>query len=87
MLASNELNHTYMVMTAQMLLEEILRVSDALGIRFDFINIGGGWESRISPIKPRWTSIPWERKSRISFNGLSADTAMHPGSSWKAAGT
>ncbi len=42
MLASNELNHTYMVMTAQMLLEEILRVSDALGIRFDFINIGGG---------------------------------------------
>jgi diaminopimelate decarboxylase len=42
MLASNERNHTYMVLTAQMLLDEVKRVSDALGIRFEFINIGGG---------------------------------------------
>jgi diaminopimelate decarboxylase len=42
MLASNELNHTYMVQTAQMLLEEVERISAALGIRFEFINIGGG---------------------------------------------
>ena len=42
MLASNELNHTYMVETAQMLLGEVERISQSLGIRFDFINIGGG---------------------------------------------
>lgn len=42
MLASNELNYTYMVKTAKMLLDEVIRVSKALDIRFEFINIGGG---------------------------------------------
>jgi diaminopimelate decarboxylase len=42
MLASNELNYTYMVATAEMLLEEVERISAALGIRFEFVNIGGG---------------------------------------------
>jgi diaminopimelate decarboxylase len=42
MLASNELNYTYMVATAAMLLEEVERMSAALGIHFEFINIGGG---------------------------------------------
>lgn len=42
MLASNELNYTYMVQTAQMLLELVETLSSELDIRFDFINIGGG---------------------------------------------
>ena len=42
MLASNERDHTYMVQTAEMLLGEVERVSEALGIPFEFINIGGG---------------------------------------------
>ena len=42
MLASNELNYTYMVQTAAMLLEEARRISQALDIHFDFLNIGGG---------------------------------------------
>lgn len=42
MLASNELNHEYMVQTAHMLLELIVEISTELGIRFEFINIGGG---------------------------------------------
>ena len=42
MLASNELNHTYMVQTAQMLLEIVEWVSKELGIRFEFVNMGGG---------------------------------------------
>lgn len=42
MLASNELNYQYMVDTAQMLLELAEDISKALGIRFEFINIGGG---------------------------------------------
>ena len=42
MLASNELNYTYMVQTAQMLLALVEKISSELQIRFDFINIGGG---------------------------------------------
>ncbi|MBT2972208.1 MAG: diaminopimelate decarboxylase [Candidatus Thiodiazotropha sp. (ex Ctena orbiculata)] len=42
MLASNELNHAYMVETARMLLDRIRWLSEALAIEFEFINIGGG---------------------------------------------
>ncbi|GAB6191634.1 diaminopimelate decarboxylase [Desulfocastanea catecholica] len=42
MLASNELNHEYMVQTSRMLLELIADISAELAITFDFINIGGG---------------------------------------------
>ncbi|MGD9120759.1 MAG: diaminopimelate decarboxylase [Desulfobacterales bacterium] len=42
MLVSNEMNAAYMVQTAGMLLEVAARVSKALDIRIDFINIGGG---------------------------------------------
>ncbi len=42
MLASNELNYTYMVQTAEMLLKLIEGIQIELGITFDFINIGGG---------------------------------------------
>ena len=42
MIISNELNYGYMVETVRMLLEVIEEVSKALGITFDFINIGGG---------------------------------------------
>ncbi len=42
MLASNERDYTYMVQTAEMILGEVERVSEALDIRFEFVNIGGG---------------------------------------------
>ncbi|MBV5318424.1 MAG: diaminopimelate decarboxylase [Desulfobulbaceae bacterium] len=42
MLASNELHYTYMVQTAAMLLELVEKISQELGITFEFINIGGG---------------------------------------------
>ena len=42
MLASNELNYTYMVETAAMLLTRIKELRKELGITFEFINIGGG---------------------------------------------
>lgn len=42
MLASNELNHTYMIHTVQMLLETVATLSEKLGQRFEFINMGGG---------------------------------------------
>jgi diaminopimelate decarboxylase len=42
MLASNDLDYRYMVETARMLLEIVTWISSELGIRFEFINIGGG---------------------------------------------
>ena len=42
MLASNELDYTYMVETAGMLLEQVERISARINAAFDFINIGGG---------------------------------------------
>lgn len=42
MLASNELNYTYMVQTASMLLELVTEIGSKLDINFEFINIGGG---------------------------------------------
>ncbi len=42
MLASNELNHEYMIETTKMLLDMVALVSNELGITFEFINIGGG---------------------------------------------
>jgi diaminopimelate decarboxylase len=42
MLASNELNHAYMVETARMLLDRVAWLSSELNSPFEFINIGGG---------------------------------------------
>jgi len=43
MVASNELDYTYMVETARMVLEIAEMVEKDLGIRFEFVNIGGGF--------------------------------------------
>ena len=42
MVASNERDYTYMVETARMLLQISALVEEVLGIRFEFLNIGGG---------------------------------------------
>ncbi|MDG5814133.1 diaminopimelate decarboxylase [Chitinispirillales bacterium ANBcel5] len=42
MVASNELNGKYFVETAEMLYELVVEISQQLGIRFEFVNIGGG---------------------------------------------
>jgi diaminopimelate decarboxylase len=43
MVASNELDYSYMVETSRMLLEISAMVEKELGIRFEFVNIGGGF--------------------------------------------
>lgn len=42
MVASNELNPQYFVDTANMLFDLVLQINKALGIQFEFVNIGGG---------------------------------------------
>ena len=43
MVASNELNHEYMVDTVKMLLSLVEEIAAQMGIRFEFINMGGGF--------------------------------------------
>lgn len=43
MVASNELDYTYMVETARMVLSLVELVETELGIKFEFVNIGGGF--------------------------------------------
>ena len=43
MVASNELDYSYMVETARMLLDIVSLVESELGIEFEFVNIGGGF--------------------------------------------
>ena len=58
MLASNELNYSYMVDTARMLLERVEWISSQLDIPFEFINIGGGLGI---PYKPDQQPLDIER--------------------------
>ncbi|MFH1976491.1 MAG: diaminopimelate decarboxylase [Pseudomonadota bacterium] len=52
MLASNELNYVYMVQTAEMALELVEWIGNELGIRFEFLNIGGGFGIPYKPETP-----------------------------------
>ena len=42
MISSNQLDYTYMVATVKMVLEVVEKISKTLGIKFEFVNVGGG---------------------------------------------
>ncbi|MCP4727169.1 MAG: diaminopimelate decarboxylase, partial [bacterium] len=42
MVVSNELNQEFIINTAKILFELIVRISNEVGIRFEFVNLGGG---------------------------------------------
>jgi len=54
MVASNELNPDYFVETARMLFELAVEIHQKIGIRFDFINLGGGVGI---PYRPTQTAV------------------------------
>ena len=58
MICSNELNYSYMVQTVEMLLDVLRMITAELGIKFDFINMGGGLGI---PYKPKDAEIPIEK--------------------------
>jgi len=68
MVASNELNHTYMVQTAQMLLDLITEITGELNIQFEFINIGGGLGIPYQPDIPGLNLEEMGRKVTLLFN-------------------
>ncbi len=78
MLASNELNHQYMIDTADMLLDLIEEIHGKLGIRFEFINIGGGLGIPYTPDAPKFDIQAMARGIVASFENFKAKNAWVP---------
>jgi diaminopimelate decarboxylase len=68
MLASNELNYTYMVQTVRMLLEVAQWVSAELDIQFEFINMGGGLGIPYRPEDPEFDLETLGREISVLFD-------------------
>ena len=60
MVASNELDPAYFVETAHILFDLIVEINQALGIRFEFANLGGGIGI---PYKPEQTAVDLDQMS------------------------
>lgn len=76
MVASNELDPNYFIETAEILFELIVEISQTLGIKFEFVNLGGGIGI---PYRPEQTPVDLEAMSKgiqklykelIEANGL-----------------
>ncbi|MCP3888096.1 MAG: diaminopimelate decarboxylase [Desulfobulbaceae bacterium] len=79
MLASNELNYTYMVQTAEMLLELIKKITVELGIEFDFINIGGGLGIPYEPNKKALDLTAMATEITSMFKDFAKTEGYEPG--------
>jgi diaminopimelate decarboxylase len=78
MVASNELNPQYFVDTARMLYGLVAELSEKLGIRFEFINIGGGIGI---PYRPEQTAVDIPAVSRgiaAAYDELIRPRGLHP---------
>lgn len=61
MVASNELDPNYFIETAEILFELIAEISKTLGIRFEFVNLGGGIGI---PYRPEQTPVDLDAMSK-----------------------
>ena len=78
MIASNELSLDYHWDTAHMLFDLLADLSKELGIRFEFVNLGGGFGI---PYKPDQTAIDWEALSkgiRAAYEDNVKARGLHP---------
>ena len=74
MVASNELDYTYMVETARMVLDVVEMVSKELNITFEFVNIGGGFGI---PYRPKQKALDLATMSREIGEIFAAFKAKH----------
>jgi diaminopimelate decarboxylase len=78
MVASNELDYTYMVETARMLLEISTMVEKELGIRFEFLNIGGGFGIPYKPEQQPLNLAAMSREITALFDAFKAEHGHAP---------
>lgn len=67
MICSNQLDYTYMVETVRMVLEVVERVSSTLGIKFEFVNVGGGVGIPYRPGQEEFNIWAFAEEARVLF--------------------
>ena len=78
MLASNELDPRYFIETASMLFDLLVDISRQVGIRFEFVNFGGGIGI---PYRPEQTAFDLERfarEVRRLYQAKIVENDLHP---------
>jgi diaminopimelate decarboxylase len=78
MIVSNELNLDYHLETARMLFDLVADISREVGIRFEFVNLGGGFGI---PYKPEQTGIDWQslgKGVREAYEAKIRSRGLHP---------
>jgi diaminopimelate decarboxylase len=78
MVASNELSPDYFIENARMLFELALEIHSKIGIKFDFINMGGGFGI---PYKPEQSPVDMEYVGegiRKKYEEMITGTNLHP---------
>ncbi len=78
MIASNELNHTYMTTTAEMLLELLREIGRKLSIRFEFVNIGGGFGIPYHPAETPLDISAMGTEITAAFDRFAAEEGYMP---------
>ena len=78
MIASNELNYQYMVTTAKMLLDLAATISQKLDIRFEFINIGGGFGIPYKPDEAPLAVAPMGQGIADVFDDFASTNGYQP---------
>jgi len=78
MVASNELDYSYMVETARMVLEIAELVEAELGIRFEFVNIGGGFGIPYRPDQEPLDIETMAEEIAVQFNDFRARHGYAP---------
>jgi len=78
MIASNELDPNYFVETADMLFDLVAEISAEIGIRFEFVNLGGGFGI---PYRPEQQAIDMEYVGNgiaRSYDARIRNKGLHP---------
>jgi len=78
MVASNELDPQYFVETAAMLFDLAAEINKELGLRFEFVNIGGGIGI---PYRPEQEAVSYERVAagiRAAYQERIVGNGLHP---------
>ena len=78
MLASNDLNYSYIVETTRMLLKLTEWLSGELNIRFEFINIGGGLGIPYRPEDPHLNLTQMSREINALFDAYQSANGYTP---------
>ena len=78
MLASNELDPAYFIATARMLFELVVELHAALGIRFEFVNLGGGIGIPYRPDQQPVDLAAVSAGIRAAYQELIVANGLHP---------